>query len=69
MTRDEAVALKVFKNHCTCGGGARNWRQNGRPERQPHMDWCPQAEEYAAWWSAIHGGEVEPATKKDAQHD
>ena len=64
MTRDDAVASKVFKNHCTCGGGARNWRQNGRPERQPHMDWCPQAEEYAAWWSATHGEEIETNNKK-----
>ena len=62
MTRDEAIALKVFKNHCTCGGYA--WSLNGRPERQPHMDWCPQAEEYAEWWRAIHGEEIETNNKK-----
>ncbi len=37
-----------FKNYCTCGGHA--WQMNGRPQSQPHMDWCPQREEYAEWW-------------------
>jgi len=39
-----------FKNYCTCGGYA--WQMNGRPEAQPHMEWCPQRQEYAEWWAA-----------------
>lgn len=41
--------IKTFKNYCTCGGYA--WPMNGRPEAQPHMDWCQQREEYAAWYA------------------
>jgi len=52
MTKDEAVALKTFKNYCSCGGYAIH--MNGRPESQPHMPWCPQYEEYAEWYRAIH---------------
>jgi hypothetical protein len=50
VTHDEAMALRTFKNYCTCGGFA--WQMNGRPESQPHMSWCPQAEEYAEWYAA-----------------
>ena len=57
MTKEEAKALKVFKNHCTCG--ACGWRMSGRPERQPHMQWCPQHDEYAEWWQALHEEEPE----------
>lgn len=32
----------------TCGGYA--WQMNERPEAQPHMDWCPQRDEYAEWF-------------------
>jgi len=39
-----------FEHYCMCGGYA--WSMNGRPESQPHMDWCPQFAEYAAWWKA-----------------
>lgn len=53
MTREEALALKSFKNHCNCGGFA--WQLNGRPQSQPHMGWCPQRQEYAEWWRALHG--------------
>lgn len=53
MTRQEAKALKSFKNHCNCGGHA--WQVNGRPQAQPHMDWCPQRDEYAGWWRALNG--------------
>lgn len=42
----------TFKNYCTCGGYA--WPMNGRQEAQPHMRWCPQREEYAAWYAARH---------------
>jgi hypothetical protein len=53
MTREEALGLKTFKNLCSCGGHA--WQINGRPQAQPHMEWCPQRDEYAAWWRALHG--------------
>ena len=52
MTKEEAQQLKTFKNYCTCGGYA--WQMNGRPEAQPHMAWCPQSEEYAEWYQALH---------------
>jgi len=52
VTHQEAVALRSFKNYCMCGGFA--WTMNGRPERQPHMDWCQQMQEYAEWWRALH---------------
>lgn len=39
--------MTTFEHHCTCGGYA--WRMNGRDPRQPHMSWCPQAEEYAEY--------------------
>lgn len=42
--------LVTFENYCTCGGYA--WQMNGRPEASPHMDWCPQREEYARWYAA-----------------
>jgi hypothetical protein len=46
---DGSVREKIsFDNYCTCGGYA--WQMNGRPEAQPHMSWCPQREEYAAWY-------------------
>lgn len=53
MTRDEAKAIKAFKNYCNCGGFA--WSMNGRSEARPHMSWCPQAEEYNEWYDAMHG--------------
>lgn len=37
---------KQYENPCICGGFA--WRMNGRPEHDPHMEWCPQREEYLA---------------------
>lgn len=42
-------AAETFVNHCNCGGYA--WEMNGRPESQPHMGWCPQRDEYAAWYA------------------
>lgn len=42
-----------FKNYCACGGFA--WQMNRRPEAQPHMDWCPQREEYAEWFKRTKG--------------
>lgn len=39
--------LRTFEHCCTCGGYA--WTVNGRLESQPHMTWCPQFAEYAAW--------------------
>lgn len=59
MTHAEAVNLKSFKNYCNCGGA--HWQMNGRSEAQPHLDWCPQREEYAEWYKAMQsapeGGE------------
>lgn len=55
MTRAEAEVLTSFKNTCTCGGYA--WRMNGRPQEQPHMVWCPQADEYAEWFNAMQRAE------------
>jgi hypothetical protein len=54
MTIDQAraiIARRTFKNYCMCGGYA--WQMNGRPEEQPHMDWCPQKEEYAEYRRAL----------------
>lgn len=53
MTRQQAEALKSFKHYCTCGGFA--WTMNGRPQEQPHMEWCPQRDEYTEWRAALHG--------------
>jgi len=50
VTTEEADALVVFDNGCTCGGYA--WRMNGRPESQPHQDWCPQHKQYGEWFRA-----------------
>ena len=52
MTKEEAENLKTFKNYCMCGGYA--WSMNGRPQEQPHMDWCPQKEEYTEWYKAMN---------------
>ena len=48
MTYDEAKNLVVFENYCNCGGF--NYKQNGRPGDRPHMNWCPQREEYNEWY-------------------
>lgn len=55
MTRTEAENLKSFQHYCTCGGYAHS--MNGRPAKQPHMTWCPQFNEYAEWYSALHSEE------------
>lgn len=59
MTREEALALKTFRNYCTCGGYA--WQMNGRDRRHPHMAWCPQFEEYAEYIDALTSDEGVPA--------
>lgn len=51
MTRDEALKLRSFDHGCTCGGHA--WKLNGRNPMRPHMDWCPQREQYNAWADAL----------------
>jgi len=51
MSPQDAVSLKSFKHSCTCGGFACS--MNGRNPRQPHMDWCPQAAEFAEWRVAM----------------
>jgi hypothetical protein len=53
MTHEDAKNLKSFQKLCNCGGYA--WSMNGRSESQPHMEWCPQFQEYKEWWSALHG--------------
>ena len=53
MTKDDAKKLKSFDHYCTCGGFA--WRMNGRPEADPHMEWCPQKKQYDEWWAAMNG--------------
>ena len=52
MTKEEAKALKTFDKHCTCGGYAHS--MNGRDPSNPHMDWCPQKEQYDEWYRALH---------------
>lgn len=54
MTYEEAIRLRSFQNHCTCGGYA--WRMNGRSYSQPHMAWCPQHKEYGDWFMALVSG-------------
>lgn len=45
--------MTTFRNPCNCGGYAHTL--NGRPAAQPHMTWCPQYAEYAAWFKATQG--------------
>lgn len=52
MTKEQAQNLKTFKNYCTCGGYA--WSLNGRDKDNPHLYWCPQKGEHAAWYKAIN---------------
>jgi hypothetical protein len=47
--------LVTFKNYCNCGGYA--WQMNGRSQARPHMDWCPQREEYNAWYDTQGQGQ------------
>lgn len=51
MNFDEAKKLKTFQNHCTCGGFA--WSINGRNPANPHMNWCPQKDEYHQWYTLV----------------
>jgi hypothetical protein len=44
------IVKKAFKNYCTCGGYAAS--MNGRDPRHPHMDYCPQREEWEEWKTA-----------------
>ena len=52
LSRIDELERTSFVNPCTCGGFA--WTMNGRDEADPHMDWCPQAEEYKKWYEATH---------------
>jgi hypothetical protein len=52
MTKEEAEALNSFKHYCQCRGYALSI--NGRDPANPHMDWCPQKQEYDEWWKALH---------------
>lgn len=50
MTYEEAVSLKSFAHYCNCGAA----HDPSRTGPNQHAHWCPRAEEYAAWWTAIH---------------
>ncbi|NBP02678.1 MAG: hypothetical protein EBU90_21675 [Proteobacteria bacterium] len=50
MTLEEAKNLKTFKNLCNCGGYTTF---NGRTRARPHMDYCPQKEEYNEWYDLV----------------
>jgi len=54
MTYEEAVNLKRFDHHCTCGGFAA--RMNGRDPDDPHMAWCPQQPQHAEYIAALKRG-------------
>lgn len=54
--KKENEKMTSFKHVCNCGGYA--WQLNHRPEKQPHMIWCPQFNEYAEWYKALHEKEV-----------
>lgn len=41
--------ISTFENYCNCGGFA--WSLNGRDPASPHMNWCPQYDEYQKWWN------------------
>lgn len=56
MTYEEAKDLKSFKNYCTCGGYAG--LSERAKSRHPHLDYCPQRDEWEAWKAAIESGEV-----------
>lgn len=51
MTKAEALALRSFAHYCTCGGYA--WSMHCRDVRRPHLEWCPQRAEHAAWVDAL----------------
>lgn len=53
MSKECAQKMKTFKNYCTCDGYAHS--MNGRDKRRPHMDYCPQREEYNQWYDALYG--------------
>lgn len=52
MTKEEAQNLKSFNQYCTCGGFAHS--MNGRLKSNPHMQWCPQKEQYLEWYNALN---------------
>ena len=54
MTKDEAKNLKTFKNYCICGGFAG--MSERAKSRHPHMEWCPQIEEWEEWKAAMESG-------------
>jgi len=63
MTKEEAEKLIYFDHYCTCGGNA--YKMNGRPESNPHMDWCPQKAQYDEWYKAMHSDQTErPAPQR-----
>lgn len=36
--------IVTYKSYCNCGGYAAS--MNGRNKEHPHLNWCPQYEEY-----------------------
>ncbi len=55
--------MASFECYCTCGGYAHSI--NGRDPANPHMTWCPQYEEYKAWWEATHKKEESDENHKN----
>ena len=51
MTREDAINLKSFRNYCTCGGYAG--LSERAQSRHPHLDWCPQRDEWEEWKAAM----------------
>jgi hypothetical protein len=50
MTLEEAKNLRIFKKICTCGGYTTF---NNRDIARPHMDYCPQKNEYNEWFDLV----------------
>ena len=44
MTREYALTMRAYKHYCNCGGYAGLSERS--KSRHPHMDWCPQREEW-----------------------
>jgi len=60
-----AERITSFKHFCTCGGFA--WTMNGRDPASPHLSWCPQRQEYAAWWSSLPLAEQQKIAERSAK--
>lgn len=63
MTQEEALKLRRFDHHCTCGGYA--YSMNGRDPARPHMAYCLQGKQYNEWYDAINGKGDEHETDRN----